>query len=118
MKGAYHGNTHGIVIGPEFSRIFAEILLQSIDVAIKNKLRNEMGIKEGVDYVIKRYVDDYFLFYNNEQTSNLIFECIVEELSKYRLFCNESKSIRTTIPFITGITIAKHEIRKRLETFF
>ena len=35
MKGAYHGNTHGIVIGPEFSRIFAEILLQSIDVAIK-----------------------------------------------------------------------------------
>lgn len=125
MKSAYNGNTHGIVIGPEFSRIFAEILLQSIDVSIKNKLlnynldnSNNIGIVENVDYVIKRYVDDYFLFYNDERVSNIIFECITEELSKYRLFCNESKSIKTSIPFITGVTIAKHEIKNRLNLFF
>lgn len=125
MKSSYNGNTHGIVIGPEFSRIFAEILLQSIDISIKNKLKklkydslNDSGLIENVDYVIKRYVDDYFLFYNDDQVSNLIFECITEELSKYRLFCNESKSIKTNIPFITGVTIAKHEIKSRLDNFF
>ncbi len=125
MQSCYHGNTHGIVIGPEFSRIFAEILLQSIDVSVKNKLSkyqlnsiNDKGIVEGVDYVIKRYVDDYFLFYNDEKISSLIFEFITDELFKYRLFCNESKSIKTVIPFITGVTIAKHEIKKRLDVFF
>ena len=70
MKSSFNGNTHGIVIGPEFSRIFAEILLQSIDVKVKNKLLSYKssnyihGIVEGVHYTIKRYVDDYFLFYN------------------------------------------------------
>lgn len=124
MNSAYNGNTHGIVIGPEFSRIFSEILLQSIDNSIKNKLlkhnldSSNKGIIENVDYVIKRYVDDYFLFYNDERIANTIFECITDELSKYRLFCNESKSIKTNIPFITGVTIAKHEIKNRLDTFF
>jgi len=125
MKSSYNGNTHGIVIGPEFSRIFAEIILQSIDSSIKNKLIEfksnstyNTGLHENIDYVIKRYVDDYFLFYNDDQVSNLIFECITDELSKYRLFCNESKSIKTTTPFITGVTIAKHQIKNRLDSFF
>lgn len=124
MNSAYNGNTHGIVIGPEFSRIFAEILLQSIDNSIKNKLLKQnlyssnKGIVENVDYVIKRYVDDYFLFYNDDRIAKTIFECITDELSKYRLFCNESKSVKTNIPFITGVTIAKHEIKNRLDTFF
>lgn len=124
MKSSFNGNTHGIVIGPEFSRIFAEILLQSIDVKVKNKLlfyksgNYINGIVEGVHYSIKRYVDDYFLFYNDTEILKTVFNTCTEELSNYRLYCNEAKSISSQVPFVTGITIAKQEIKKRLEDFF
>jgi hypothetical protein len=49
------------LIGPEFSRIFAEIILQKIDITIEKKLKeNNYFLK--VDYEMYRYVDDYFLF--------------------------------------------------------
>ena len=124
MKSCFNGNTHGIVIGPEFSRIFAEILLQSIDIKVKNKLLTSKsnisinGIIEGVHYNIKRYVDDYFLFYNDTEILNIVFNLFTEELSNYRLYCNEKKSVSSQVPFVTGITIAKQEIKKRLDEFF
>ena len=40
MQNLNYGETNGIVIGPEFSRIFAELILQEIDKSVKNILEN------------------------------------------------------------------------------
>lgn len=117
IEKANYGRTHGIVIGPEFSRIFAEILLQSIDINIKEKL-DSFKIMEGNDYIIKRYVDDYFLFYNNIKTRDDILFIIKQELEKYKLYCNESKYLHYNTPIITSVTSAKIKIQEKLEELF
>ncbi|HFQ4980109.1 TPA: antiviral reverse transcriptase Drt3b [Vibrio vulnificus] len=112
-----HSRTHGIVIGPEFSRIYAEILLQKIDSQIESRIK-ELGIKYGVDYVIKRYVDDYFLFYNDDGLLGTIVSESVNVLSNYKLFINESKNEDFTRPFITGVTSAKMSISSFFDELF
>lgn len=41
MQSVNARETNGIVIGPEFSRIFAEIILQYIDQKVEQELLNE-----------------------------------------------------------------------------
>lgn len=117
LENSNFGRTHGIVIGPEFSRIFAEIILQSIDINIKELLLSNK-IEEGNDYVIKRYVDDYFLFYNNESIKAETLSTIKNELAKFKLYCNESKYLHYKTPIITSVTSAKIKIQERLESLF
>lgn len=119
MNEINYGDGHGVVVGPEFSRIFSEILLQSIDVEIKNKLKKEpYNILENVDYVIKRYVDDFFLFYNDDAVKDNVFKVVVDKLDYYKLYINESKNELSSVPFITGVTIAKQQYRKLISEFF
>lgn len=112
-----YGRTHGIVIGPEFSRIFSELLLQNVDKKVYQDLLAN-GLKYGKDYVIKRYVDDYFLFYNDSNYLVPIKRCVEDNLSEYRLFINESKNEDFTRPFITGVTSAKLSISEYYEELF
>lgn len=112
-----YGRNHGIVIGPEFSRIFAEILLQKIDKNIEVYLSG-IGIKYGKDYVIKRYVDDYFLFYNDDSLLELIKKQVLNCLSDYKLFINESKDEYFNRPFITGVTCAKLSVSEYFQDLF
>ncbi|MBY7873706.1 RNA-directed DNA polymerase [Vibrio fluvialis] len=122
MNSCNLGNSHGIVVGPEFSRIFSEILLQSIDTDIKSKLthgvKGESKLIENSDYVIKRYVDDYFLFYNDDSVRKTVYNTVIEELEKYKLYCNESKNKKLGVPFITGVTIAKQQYKKLIIDLF
>lgn len=69
-------SSNGIVVGPEFSRMMAEILLQHIDNEILLELEKD-GIFYKVDYAAFRYVDDIFLFSNQPQVLEQI-------LSKYK----------------------------------
>lgn len=117
LEKANYGRTHGIVIGPEFARIYAEIILQSIDISIKSQLLSDK-IEEGNDYIIKRYVDDFFIFYNNENTKSHILSVIKDKLAEYKLYCNESKFIQYSVPIITPVTSAKIKIQERLATLF
>jgi len=66
-----YNETNGIVIGPEFSRIFAEIILQRIDLHVLRRTE-EQGLKHKTDYEVFRYVDDYFLFCNDEHVKDLV----------------------------------------------
>ena len=52
-------SSNGIVVGPEFSRMIAEVLLQHIDNLISVSISKE-NIIYNVDYVAFRYVDDIF----------------------------------------------------------
>jgi hypothetical protein len=113
MQKLNYNETNGIIIGPEFSRIFAEILLQQIDFSVYCYLECE-NIKHKTDYAIFRYVDDYFLFYNEESKKETIIEKFKVELKKYKLYINESKSISYQKPIITELTIAKERINNLL----
>src|SRR5690606_30212828 len=57
-----YNETNGIIIGPEFSRIFAEIILQSIDLTVLHRIEQQHNLKYKRDYEVFRYVDDYFVF--------------------------------------------------------
>ena len=108
MTQVNYQETNGIVVGPEFSRIFAEIILQQIDLDIFNTIK-EKGIQNS-KYAIRRYVDDYFLFTRDEVLSNTIFEIANNCLKNYKLYVNESKTDKITLPFLTPQTIAKTDI--------
>ncbi len=55
MQHLNHKETNGIVIGPEFSRIFAEIILQSVDAELLKQLA-KANLHHKLDYEIFRYV--------------------------------------------------------------
>lgn len=117
MQRANYKETNGIVVGPEVSRIFAEIILQRIDLNVMKRLEalETGGLKSERDYSVRRYVDDYFVFTNREEIQERIASVFIEELEKFRLFVNDSKTQRTTVPFITEITVAKTKIKNLLE---
>lgn len=110
MQNLNHKETNGIVIGPEFSRIFAEIILQSVDAELLAKLAEGEKLTHKVDYEIFRYVDDFFVFYNEESTQLKIFETLQEVLKSKKLSINTGKIKRYQKPIITEITIAKERI--------
>lgn len=123
MESLYNGNSHGIVVGPEFARIFAEILLQSIDVKIKSKLASasidgKLGIKQGEQYELRRYVDDYFLFYNDESIRKIVHSVAKGVLEDFKLYCNDSKNVKSSVPFISGVSIAKLNVSRKLNEYF
>src|SRR5699024_6634811 len=114
MQKMNYNETNGIVIGPEFSRIFAELILQRIDKNIEKELKG-LGFKYKVDYDIYRYVDDFFVFFKKETDKNEIFKVCQKHLQKYNLFLNEKKTDTFSKPIITNISVAKEELRKLIE---
>tara|TARA_R110002072_G_scaffold209067_8_gene366536 strand:- start:1830 stop:3896 length:2067 start_codon:yes stop_codon:yes gene_type:complete len=110
MQNLNHNETNGIVIGPEFSRIFSEIILQAVDVELSKRLSEDANLTHKVDYEIFRYVDDYFVFYNEESTQLKIIETLQAILKVYKLSINASKIKHYQKPIITEITIAKNRI--------
>ena len=105
--------THGILIGPEVSRIFAEVVLQRIDSDIEGSLE-ELGLRHGIDYQILRYVDDYFIFMRNPNNQDRIVGTIEDKLRPYRFHLNTAKESINTTPFISDISIAKERIRSHV----
>lgn len=90
-------SSNGIVVGPEFSRMMAEILLQHIDHSILLSLERE-GFRQHKDYDVFRYVDDIFVFANEQKTIDLIIKEFSEKGEKYRLRLNELKLIKDETP--------------------
>ena len=109
MQKMNFAETNGIVIGPEFSRIFAEIIFQRIDKDVEIAMISK-GKYLKKHYECYRYVDDYFLFYNDEETKNEILEQFNLRLREYKLTISDSKTKIFEKPFITDITVAKQKI--------
>nr|WP_279571541.1 antiviral reverse transcriptase Drt3b [Tahibacter aquaticus] len=117
MSSLNDGETHGIVIGPEFSRVFAEIILQSVDSLIEKEL-GELAIPlvHGVDYEVFRYVDDFYIFYNDKKNRSAIVNIVQRALRAQRLGINESKLRDYEKPIITELTIAKDKVSALLDS--
>lgn len=117
----------GIIIGPEFSRIYAEIILQQIDAECETILERS-GVLLNRDYIFYRYVDDGFLFFSKEKVRNLFNETYINLLSKYGLKRGEDNNKHQEFdkkPFLESIAAGKlalaelidSKIENRLETF-
>lgn len=91
--------SNGIVVGPEFSRMVAEILLQTIDRAVFcNLLNKKIYLNE--NYNVYRFVDDIFIFADSEKLADEIVELFSESARKYLLILNDSKLYRNKVPFV------------------
>ncbi len=97
-------SSNGIVIGPEFSRLIAEVLLQEIDVQVYNELCL-LGKYKNIDYEIYRFVDDIFIFTNSEITIDKIINLYENYASKYLLHLNEHKFRTEATPVISNYWI-------------
>ncbi len=117
MQSVNARETNGIVIGPEFSRIFAEIILQYIDQKVEQELLDK-GHRQKSNYECYRYVDDYFLFYNDEKDRKDFMESLTKWLNEFKLKINPSKTEEFERPFITKITLAKLRIEDLLSGIF
>lgn len=115
MQKLNYNETNGIVIGPEFSRIFAEIILQKVDHNVEQSLIESNQLKSKVDYEIFRYVDDYFLFCSSDTKISQIMEEFRVQLKKFKLDINDSKTETYEKPIITQLTIAKIKISQLLD---
>jgi len=117
MQSVNARETNGIVIGPEFSRIFAEIILQYIDQKVEQELLKEKLCQKS-NYECYRYVDDYFLFYNDEQDRSLFMDSLTKWLKEFKLQISPSKTEEFERPFITKVTIAKQRIEHLFSNIF
>lgn len=109
--------TNGILIGSELSRIFAEIIMQAVDVNLEKSL-NKSGLTLGEDYFITRYVDDFLIFYNNSETLSLIKRNLKIELELFKLYLNNEKTINYSRPFITAESQKKIELSAYINNLF
>lgn len=90
--------TNGIVVGPEFSRTMMEVLAQNIDRRVKDKLLKQ-GLCEERDYAVCRYVDDIYIFADEEKTVEIIIELYRDEAELYHFRLNEKKRLTGKLPY-------------------
>jgi len=117
MQHSNYNETNGIVVGPEISRIFAEIILQQVDLNVL-KILNKSNLKFGIDYDVRRYVDDYFVFSNNSEILELVKKTFQKELQFYKLYLNPNKGDIKISPFLSDIAVGKLEIKEFLIEFY
>ncbi len=129
IRGVNDNETLGIIIGPEFSRIFAEIIFQKIDKTVYKRIKkdreiffnkSQLAVVGGShpEYDIRRYVDDYFIFSTSKDFLYHIRGIILEETRLFKLNLNVAKEILLETPFVTPKTTAIENCRKCLREFY
>lgn len=117
MQLTNYRETNGIIIGPEVSRIFAEIILQKIDLNLVEAMR-KLKLEVSKDYDFRRYVDDYFVFYRSEDVRSLFVKSLERCLLEYKMHLNEAKTVIVSRPFATDISLAKHSLKIVVSEFY
>lgn len=118
MQGCNDQETNGILIGPEVSRIFAEIILQDVDIQTITNLDNKFKYKYNKDYIFKRYVDDTFIFSNEKKICQHVANEISDQLNLYNLYINEKKIENFSHPFFTKSSIIVNQLNRELSEFY
>lgn len=113
MQKSNQNETNGIIVGPEISRIFSEIILQRVDNNCIKKIKYEFN----KDYIVKRYVDDTFIFAKTEEVAIEVFNVYVDELRNFNLHINSSKTKKYNRPFITKKSLIALKMNERINDF-
>ncbi|WP_175749878.1 antiviral reverse transcriptase Drt3b [Burkholderia pyrrocinia] len=101
MQRSNYNETNGILIGPEISRIFAEVIFQKIDCNAIESIRGKYKLRLGQEYAIFRYVDDVYIFAKTEDIATKALEIYTDELAKFNLHANKLKEKYYKRPFFT-----------------
>lgn len=117
MQHSNYNETNGIIVGPEISRIFAEIILQAVDLAIMRQLKEQYGYSLGRDYEIRRYVDDSYVYATSQEILEHIRTAYQEQLAFYKMDINKSKLEFHQRPFTTGVSDAKRQVNRMVVEF-
>ena len=113
MQYCNYAETNGIVVGPEFSRIVAEIILCRIDMKVKSKIDDR-------NYDIARFMDDIFIFSNSKDDLDYIQNVYKDELFEFNLSINKDKISTYMSPFFDDqiwIINTKNILRKYKKSF-
>lgn len=113
MQKQNYNETSGICIGPEVSRIFAEIILGKIDQNLSERLSFH-GLKSNKEYACRRYVDNYYIFSNSEETLSKIQHELSLALSEYKLHLNQGKTELLKRPFYSAMSLVIDNTRGSL----
>lgn len=117
MQHTNYNETNGIIVGPEISRIFAEIILQTIDLAIMRQLKEKHDYSLGRDYEIRRYVDDSYVYATSREILEHVSAAYQEQLAYYKMDINKSKQEFYERPFTTGVSDAKRLVNSMVSEF-
>ncbi len=117
MQSLNYNETNGIVVGPEVSRIFAEIILNKIDSNLVQRLQDLSLIKD-IDYSCYRYVDNYYVFCNENSVLEKIKSELQECLDQFKLSLNDAKTEIISRPFFTRKSMAIYEADQLIKTHF
>ena len=115
IRHGNHNETNGIPIGPEVSRIFAEILFQKIDRRVIQELAD---LKFHEDYEFRRYVDDVFIFARNESIASRIHDKYADVLIDFNLHTNTAKSTCMGRPFSSSKARLVYDAGQQANSFF
>lgn len=115
IRHGNHNETNGIPIGPEVSRVFAEILFQEIDRRVIQSLAD---LKFKQDYEFRRYVDDVFIFARNESIANRIHDKYADVLIDFNLHTNTAKSTCIGRPFSSSKARLVYDAGQQANSFF
>ncbi len=115
MQRLNYNETSGICIGPEASRIFAEIILARVDVMALKQLENVSNLKLGKDFECCRYIDNYYVFANAEAVLSKVEQEISAALRDYKLHFNESKTERHERPFYSPKSLVIDNVNQSLQ---
>ena len=111
MQRSNYNETNGIVIGPEISRVFAEIIFQDIDKRVLRRLDDRY---KAAQFALRRYVDDYFIFSSSDEILGEVEKCLRSELETYKLYVNEQKVTTQSRPFVSDLTLARRDVTRVL----
>lgn len=117
MQSVNFNETNGICVGAEVSRVFAELILSEVDRRVIARLTHK-GLKWGVDYEFRRYVDDFFIFCQSDDVVAKVLMALEIELSGFNLHLNNEKTSIIRRPFVTEKSHLVHEADKALDAFF
>ena len=87
-----YGQTNGIPQGSVLMDFIAEMILGFADLQLAERIQNSNII----DYKILRYRDDYRIFTNNPQDTDLIVKFLTEVLIDLGMKLNSSKTIASS----------------------
>jgi hypothetical protein len=114
MQYLNYAETSGIIIGPELSRVFAEIILQEVDVRVERELEKK-NLLRGTHYEVMRYVDDYFVFLADAKHTQLVEDTLAGQLAIFKLHLNDEKQHHFDTPLASHMSVAKVRMREALK---
>lgn len=101
VRNGQDGQTIGIPVGPDTSRLIAEVVGSAIDRAIQGTLRRNVRATSANERTAMRFVDDFTFGCASVQEAERVIAVVRRAVNSFELELNNSKTRpRATAPFL------------------